>query len=305
MKKLATLLLTTTLLLTGCGSTQEEVEEPIPDGPIVETDDRTDEEKELAMIQSCISDYNDDHIEEREEYFQMELPPLPLEIQTLPEINSLKDLKSIEPDPNSNKRFIGEQALDHNINAIYSITKPTGGMFWINGSLEFQIDPSNVVENDPQFESVRNTLIDLISHSHDSLNYLYGINVQLGEQEVEPGYYPVLSMDGFKPKSIDDIKAFAEKVYTKEFLEENYYKTSFESETPIYKMINGKLCCVQTGLAPQMNMILCPNYIVAVKDEGDKILVDLLSSIMNQVQPKIYRVTLQKTNDGYRFPAAY
>ncbi len=302
MKKLTTICLISALLLTGCNDTQETIEEPIPDGPIVEVDERTDEEKELAMIQSCINDYNEDHIEEREEYFQMELPKLPIGVERLPEVASLNDLKSEQPDANSNKRFIGVQELENGIEAVYSITKPTGAMFWINGTLEIRIDPTKVQENNPAFESTRKLIEGLNEHAVDSLNYLYGINVELGETEVEPGYYEVRSMGSFHPKSIDDLKAYAEKVYTKDFLQTHYYPTSFESATPIYKMIGKKLCCVETALAPQMTRKLCPNYIVNVQDNGDEILVDVLSSIMDQVQPKIYRIVLVKTSNGYRFP---
>ena len=55
------------LLITGC---KKKDEEPITDtstGPYVPESTATPEEKELAMIQECISDYNNGDIEKLEE----------------------------------------------------------------------------------------------------------------------------------------------------------------------------------------------------------------------------------------------
>ena len=116
MKKLTgLLLLSLCLVLPACKKPEEE---PVPTGteygPIVEEDERTDEEKQLAMIQNCISDYNTGRISEVEDYLDTTLHPLPIGVTSLPEISSLKDLTP-EPDymENSNVSYAGSYAIDY------------------------------------------------------------------------------------------------------------------------------------------------------------------------------------------------
>ena len=85
------------LILCGCGNKNKDKDvNPYEAGPVTETDTRTDEEKELSMIQGCIQDYNTNRIPEVEEYLNTQLHPLPLEVTSLPEIKSLSDLKKEE-----------------------------------------------------------------------------------------------------------------------------------------------------------------------------------------------------------------
>ncbi|MBQ6532964.1 MAG: hypothetical protein IJI33_08175, partial [Solobacterium sp.] len=47
-----------------------------------------------------------------------------------------------------------------------------------------------------------------------------------------------------------------------------------------------------------------PEYIIAAAEEGDELRIDLLASEYGELQPAVYRLALQKTEEGYRLPAA-
>ena len=103
---------------------------------------------------------------------------------------------------------------------------------------------------------------------------------------------------------IDELKEYAETVFTKEYLEENYYKNSFESETPVYKEVNGKLYCIGAEVTPIVSYQYAPEYIIYVKDENGIIKVNLLTKVMDTILPDIKEITLQETENGYRLAYA-
>lgn len=308
MKKRYALFIAIALTISGCSkdSTSEPTEDPTDHGPIVEKDERTVEEKELEMIQSCIEDYNTGKIKEREEYFQTKLPTLPIGVDQLPQVSSLDDLTPMElNEEDQNFAFKGKQKLNDTEYVVYAITNPTGGWFWTNGSLYFEVDIDQVEKNNPKFKEIKSEIEPLLSNQASILNMLYGMGVTCSEDEVEDGYFPVIAFGSHHPKSIDDIKEIAEEVFTKEFLESNYYPSAFKGKNPIFKMINKKLCCQLSWLTePPTKNYEC-STILNVKEEKNTLEVDLLYSIIGKLQPSIQQIEFVKEKDGYRLPQAY
>ena len=311
MKKITiTLLLALSLFLPACKKPAETVETTGTEyGPIVEEDERTDEEKQLAMIQNCISDYNTGRIDEVEDYLDTNLHPLPIGVTHLPEISSLKDLTP-EPDymENSNVSYAGSYAIDDVHRALFLIYEPTGGSFWLNGVILFQVNPVEIPVDNPEYTDYRNVLSSLFAKESRVLPWLYGLNLTLSDQESsEPGYYEVLSMGGMKPSSIDDIKAAAEEVFTKEYLEKNFYYSAFYNERAMFKEIDGVVCCAESEMTIQPNSSSYnTHYIIAVEENNNSVAIDLLTnSSTGEIQPNIRRIYLDHTPQGYRLPSAY
>ena len=298
-----------TVLITGCK--KEEPKDTISGteyGPVVEEDTRTDEEKQLIMIQNCISDYNTGRIDEVEDYLNTNLHPLPIGVTSLPEISSLKELT---PEPeymeNSNVSFAGSYEIAENLRALFLIYEPTGASFWLNGVILFQTDPEKVVKDNPEYAEYRYALSDLLGRENDILQWLYGLNLTLAEKEGPfPGYYEVLSMGGVRPRSLDDIKAIAEQVFTKEYLEQNFYFSAFYNESAMFREENGTVYCAKSEMMAQQNSSSYnTHYIIAAEKKDQTVAIDLLSESMGEVQPNIRRLTLAETENGYRLPCAY
>ncbi|MBR3203231.1 MAG: hypothetical protein IKF60_06560 [Solobacterium sp.] len=308
MKRQLLAILCLLLTLNGCGTKHKDSDnDQYENGPVTEVDTRTDEEKELQMIQGCINDYNINRIPEIEEYLNTQIHPLPLEVTSLPEISSLKDLtKEEEYTTNTNCSYAGSYMIDDKYKVIFLIYEPTGNSFWLNGRILFQIDPSLVTVDDSRFTDYRNAMTTLLTREKNILNWLYGLNLVLSEEEVIPGYYEVLAMGERMPSSIDEIKQIAEEVFTKEYLEENFYYSAFYSESAMFKEVNGKVVCARSEMIEQeSSSIYNPHYIIAAEERDGIVYLDMLSDFLNEVQPDIKRLTLAITENGYRLPAAY
>ncbi|MBR3126915.1 MAG: hypothetical protein IKF35_01520 [Solobacterium sp.] len=289
-------------LLTSC-SARKDPSEDTSNGPVTTPDELTDAEKELLMIQGCIEDYNNDLIAEREEYYQMVIPPMPLELDQLPAVNSLNDLKPEAIDSEqSNITYAGSIRAGDRYDILFIIYKPSVNGFWLHGDIEFRVNPDDITVNDPQFADSRAALSPLLNGADDILNRLYGIDVSFDEStEDENGY--CLCTDGAYP-TIDSLKAAAESIYTKEFLETAYYPSAFEGEFPVYKEENGRLYVLPSELVRREGLTYHPEYIIAAQENGDELWIDLLASQYGQLQPVVYRLVLKQTEAGYRLPAA-
>lgn len=298
------------LLFSGCGTKDNGSHSQSTDtGPIVEEDPRSDEEKELAMIQGCIEDYNTNRIPEVEAYLNTQLHPLPLEVESLPEISSLNDLKTEKGyDETTNACYAGSYMVNDKYKVVFLIYEPTGGSFWLNGRVLFQIDPELVTVDDPQYTEYRNAMTSLLSREKTILNWLYGLNLTLSETECAelPGYYEVLQMGNTAPSSLDEIRMIAEQVFTKDYLEENFYYSAFYSESAMFKELNGKVYCADSEMIAQnSSSIYNPHYIIAAEEKDGIVYLDMLSDSVNEIQPDIKRLTMAVTENGYRLPAAY
>ncbi|MBQ1355827.1 MAG: hypothetical protein IIY72_05060 [Solobacterium sp.] len=302
MKKTLMACLLPLFLLTGCTNRHDPAEDT-SNGPVTTPDELTDAEKELLMIQGCIEDYNTGRIAEREEYYQMVIPPMPLELEQLPEVNSLNDLKTETIDSaQSNITYAGSIRAGERYDVLFIIYKPTVNGFWLHGDIEFRVNPDDITVNDPQFADSRAALAPLLNGADDILNRLYGIDVAFDETtEDENGY--CLCTDSAYP-TIDSLKAAAERIYTKEFLETAYYPSAFEGEFPVYKEEDGRLYMLPSELVRREGLTYHPEYMIAAAEEGDELRIDLLASEYGELQPVVYRLILQKTEDGYRLPAA-
>ncbi|MBR2676884.1 MAG: hypothetical protein IKE28_08235 [Solobacterium sp.] len=308
MKKTGLAALSVLLILWGCGSKNKDDDiNPYDAGPVTDTDTRSDEEKELSMIQGCISDYNTGRIAEVEEYLNTQLHPLPLEVSALPEIHSLSDLTKEESYvENSNSSYAGSYMVDDKYKVIFIIYEPTGNSFWLNGRILFQIDPQQVTVDDNRFTEYRTAMTSLLEQEKRVLNWLYGLNLSLSETESFPGYYEVLSMGGTTPHSIDDIRNIAERVFTRDFLEENFYYSAFYSESAMFREADGKVYCARSDMiAQETSSVYNPRYIIAAEEREGTIYLDMLADSIGEVQPDIKRLTMVKTDNGYRLPAAY
>ncbi|NCB32280.1 MAG: hypothetical protein EOM64_00105 [Erysipelotrichia bacterium] len=303
MKKLLTALTACLLILCGCTSPNKANDYT---GPVVTEDTMTDEEKELHMIQSCISAYNNQQIAELEDALQISITSLPIGIDTLPEITSLNDLTEVkDAESTTNTAYVGQYSINDSYYALFFIYKPTSGTFWLNGRITFNIDPASVPDNDPKFADYKSALDPMLSVDNMILNWLYGINVTLGSEEIEPGYFPVTGMGSYTPASIDDIKAIAESVFTADFLTSNYYPAAFESASPVFKEIDGKLCCIETELMDRTYPVYNTSKIINAVEDDNSVFLDILTIINQQDQPEIKRIVMVKTDQGYRLPQNY
>ena len=307
MKKTGLALLSLMLFLGGCRNNKKEEVSETEYGPVVEEDTRTDEEKELEMIQGCIQDYNTNRIPEVEEYLNTQLHPLPIEVEALPEITSLKDLTE-EPSytETTNVSYAASYLIDNKYKVIFLIFEPTGNSFWLNGRVLFQIDPALVDQDKPEFTEYRNAMEHLLNNEKQVLNWLYGLDLDLGEEGPFAGYREVKSMGGTPITSVDQIKAIAEEIFTKEYLEKTFYYSCFYSESPMFKEADGKVWCASSDLITQeASYVYNPHYIIAAKTEGNTVYLDMLADSVGEIQPDIKRLTMEITDNGYRLPSAY
>ncbi len=302
MKK-SILLIVLSLVLYGCAKKpgDQDMTPSTTNGPPVPEDEATDEEKTLRMIQECIDDYNNGLIAEREEYFQIVIPSLPLEVGSLPQISSLKDLTQIEEEY-SNAEFIGTQALDDKYTVVYRVYRPTNGSFWANGSIEFRIDPEKVTKDDSRFTEYRNALYWLLPNGSAALNYLHGLDVNLAEDTEDGIYHEVLSIGDTDIHSIEGLRAYAERFYDRTFLEARYYPTSFHSALPVYKEEGGKLFCIESEVTSAFTPDYEPAYIIAASEDSGTVTLNLLTSVMDVLQPQVKEVIIRRTADGFILP---
>ncbi len=314
MKKQFKFILAVILFLSGCSrqiSASETDSQSDYYGPIVSQDTRTDEEKELEMIQNCIADYQADTITDAEERLEnqgIHFPNLPLELDSLPEITSLNDLTQVEVDSSiSNIYYTGMYLVNDKYQVYFMIYNPSGGSFWLNGGIQFEIDPSLVMADDPQYSEYRSALKDLLAQENDVLCWLMGINVTVSEEEgPAEGYHEVLAMGDNNPRTIDDVKAIAEKVFTQDYLEQNYYPAAFDRDSSTFLEQNGKLYCADTIISEQKSSYsLNPSYIIAAKEDNGIIQLDMLADVNGEVQPIIHRVQLARIDGGFRLPEVY
>ena len=300
MKRIYTFILLGFLVVSMSGCTQKEEatnQRDTSNGPVVTEDSETTEEKVLRMIQNCIGDYNENRIPEMEEYMNSPLPELPIGITSLPEISSLDDLTQIDDNTLiSNATYVGYYMVQDIYRVVFKVYYPSGGYFWPNGELLFEIDPDNIEVNNPSYASYKETLDILLEREKNVLDWLYGVGIDLNyEDSQEENYYAVIS-DHFT--SIDELKSYSENVFTKEYLEQNYYKNAFEGNSPTYKEVGGKLYCKASDLTSITKNQYDTSRIIAV-NEGNIITINLLSTIMNAPQPEIKIIKLIRGENGY------
>lgn len=300
-KKYIPLALAFLLLLPGCKKQEEIIEQDTSNGPVVSEDTRTDEEKILEMIQSCINDYNEGKIPDIEESLKSEISPLPLDVESLPQINSLEDLVKVEVETqSSNIVFLGYYEIQDKYKVTFKVYHP-GGYFWLNGDVVFDVDLEKIQQNNPEFAEYKQILDPLLQNATQILDYLHGLNVNLAEEELDQ-YYEVLDIDGRAITSIQQLKDLAESVYTVDFLQNNFYKNAFEGDMPIYKEMDGKLYCLGTDVTPTQPNIYDTSYILAVKQDDNFTKINLLTKVMDQTQNSVKEITITQTEQGYRLP---
>ena len=304
------ILLSLLLLCAACGQTEASTVQNNSsyNGPVVSEDTRTTEEKELAMLQDAVETYNEDQVSDTEEQLQVEIPDLPIEVSSIPEITSLNQLTEIAADETTtNAVYVGRQQIDDNYAVLYTIYHATGDSFWLNGKVEFEQSLDAVVENDPQFADIKTSLDSLLAKQETILSWFYALNITLAEEaSSDPQYYPVLSMEGLSDLSIDAMKSAAEEIFTSDYLQQAFYPSAFEGEYPVYKVVDGVLC------ARPSDVSVLPDHetyateaIAAVRDNGDTIDIDLHVSVYGNMQETLRRITLISTSEGLRLSAAY
>lgn len=293
------------LLLVGCSKTKEETSVDTSNGPVVEKQDqRTDSEKVLAMIQACVKNYNEDDLDELRTYYKSNIPNLPLEIDSLPEVNSLDDLTELTSEETSNVFYAGMYSINQ-YNVIFKVYYPSGADFWPNGEIEFQIDPENVTVNNPEYEQYHDSLSYLLAEENNVIGMLYGTNAEIADEPtLDDRYYEVISINGTTYTSIQELKDYAESVFTTDYLKGNYYKNAFEGDSPVYKEQDNKLYCLSSDVTPILSYEYCPDYIIYVKDDNGTVKVNLLTKVVDTILPDIKEITMHETENGYRLASA-
>ncbi|MEG1461926.1 hypothetical protein [Anaerorhabdus sp.] len=290
MKKCLTLFLLI-CTLTGCSPKSEEPKE------------LTFEEKVLLLIQECIDDYNTS-IAADSIIHQIDTPPLPISIGTIPQIEKLSELKPVEDD-HSNAEFIG--ALKINEYQMVFHLYSTCDSFWQCGEASFQIDTTTIRPDSPTFTSTKAILDELLAVDREAFGYLYGIGVDLAPEEstAHPGYYEVLNTVNIEnPTSIDQIKEYVETVFDKDFISQ-FYPEVFESESPIYIEDNGKLYSIENAPSITDEQYYNTSLIINTQETEDKILVDIVTSYGDIIDPELKRIEISKTENGYRLAGLY
>ncbi|MCF0125032.1 MAG: hypothetical protein HUJ68_04635 [Clostridia bacterium] len=302
MKKLIIVLLAFSCLI-GCSKKQETEIDDL--GREVEVDPVSKEEKILTMINECINDYNNNVINEKEIEWNTTIPKKPIEIEYINEISSLSKLKETKDDDLiTNAIYVGIYDLDQ-YNMIFKIYKASDS-FWLYGKVSFELkDINSIGDKQDQFITTKNELDYLLTEGRKRLPYLYGINTEKGYESTEyPGYYELVSMDNYRPTTIQDIKNIIEEVFSSNFVE-SYYESAFNQDSGIYKEINGRLYVADSEITIFHGLSYNTSKIVAIQENEDELLIDLLATEGEYTSPQIERIRLEKSEQGWRLDNAY
>ena len=300
MKRFLVIFVIVLLALSGCGKEVEydEFWNEITPEPTSDT------EKALFMINQAIDDYNNGVIKEKEVEWNTTIKPLPIEIESIPNIKSLNELDDIEiKNRITNAVYDGLYNLDK-YSMVFEIYN-YGTSFWLNGTTSFQVDVDSIEVNNPKFSEIKSTLDTLMAEDIEVLAWLYGVNVELGQESVEyPGFFKVNLVGPNKYNSIQELKDKSESIFTQDFLS-TYYQVAFESEDPIYREINGDLYCSISESDIYEGLPYDTSRIIATKETDNEILVDLVVSFGQDIDSELQRIILVKTDQGLRFNNVY
>ncbi len=270
------------------------------DNKAIDENDISDEEKIIMMINQCIDDYNNNLIDEKEIEYNTTIKPLPINIGEIENISSLNDLnKRDSKNAITSAVYTGE----YKINEYYMIFEiyNYGNNFWLDGESGFEIDIESIIVNNPEYSEAKLILDNLIKNNRLVLQHLYGVGIEKGiENSEEAGFFEVIN----SYKNIDEIKKEAENTFTSEFLKE-YYDIAFNNEDPIYKEIDGKLYVSETDITLSEGLPYDTSRIVAVTENDNEMLVDIVIAFGEDVSNELQRITLVKTDAGYRLNNAY
>lgn len=300
MKRFLVIFVIVLLALTGC-SKEIEYDEF---GNEITPEPTSDTEKALFMINQAIDDYNNGVIKEKEIEWNTTIKPLPIEIESIPNIKSINELDDIEiKNRITNAVYDGLYKLDK-YSMIFEIYN-YGTSFWLNGTTSFQIDINSIEVNNPKFSEIKTTLDKLMEEDIEVLAWLYGVNVELGQESIEyPGFFKVNLVGPNKYNSIQELKNKAESIFTQEFLS-TYYQVAFESDDPIYREIDGDLYCSISESDIYEGLPYDTSRIIATKETDNEILVDLVVSFGEDIDSELQRIVLIKTENGLRFNNVY
>ena len=300
MKRFLVIFVIVLLALSGCGKEVEYDEF----GNEITPEPTSDTEKALFMINQAIDDYNNGVIKEKEVEWNTTIKPLPIEIESIPNIKSLNELDDIEiKNRITNAVYDGLYNLDK-YSMVFEIYN-YGTSFWLNGTTSFQVDVDSIEVNNPKFSEIKSTLDTLMAEDIEVLAWLYGVNVELGQESAEyPGFFKVNLVGPNKYNSIQELKDKSESIFTQDFLS-TYYQVAFESEDPIYREINGDLYCSISESDIYEGLPYDTSRIIATKETDNEILVDLVVSFGQDIDSELQRIILVKTDQGLRFNNVY
>lgn len=290
MKKLLIYILAASLLF-GCSSKVDTNKE------------LTIEEKRLLLVQESIDAYNTSLVADSIIH-KIDTPPLPISVTTIPQIEKLSDLKTIE-DNYSNAEFIG--ALDLDAYEMVFYLYGACDSFWQCGEVSFQIDTKTIKPDNPVFASTKGILDELLLKDRDVFGVLYGLGVELNpvESEAHPGYFEVIGATAIPDlTTTQQIKDHVETVFDKDFVSQ-FYPEVFESESPVYIEDNGKLYCVENTPSITDEEFYNTSLIVNTLETDSNILIDIVSSYGDIIDPELKRIAITKTENGYRLAGLY
>ncbi|MEF9968145.1 MAG: hypothetical protein RR766_06475, partial [Longicatena sp.] len=106
------------------------------------------------------------------------------------------------------------------------------------------------------------------------------------------------------PTSIDQIKTYVEETFDKTFISK-FYPEVFESESPIYIEDDGTLYCIQNTPSITDEIVYDTSLIISSQEIENEILIDIVSSYGEIIDPELKRIIITKSENGYRLGGLY
>lgn len=294
MKKVFILILSI-ILLCSCGK-KEEIEYD-QFGNAVTADPVSNDEKIIKIINQVITDYNENNIDSKQSEWNVILPSKPLDVDEIPLVDNIDQLTKTE-DNTTNADYIYLYDIG-NYQMKFKLYSPFNE-FYLDGDLAFLTDIDKVTKDNKNYTKEKKLLDTLLAANNDVLNLLYGLDVEIGnESKYHSGYYEFVSYNNQKYTSINQIKEYAQSIYSTHYLND-IYKISFESEDPIYIFENKKLYVRETDTMIQESLPYNTSYILNTRNNNDILDIDILISYGDYPVNEVHRISLVEENGSYK-----
>lgn len=294
MKRLFILILSI-ILLCSCGK-KEEIEYD-QFGNVVTADPVSNDEKIIKIINQVITDYNENNIDSKQSEWNVILPSKPLDIDEIPLVDNIDQLTKTE-DNTTNADYIYLYDIG-NYQMKFKLYSPFNE-FYLDGDLAFLTDIDKVTKDNSNYVKEKKILDNLLVSTNDVLNLLYGLDVKIGnESKTHSGYYEFISFNDQKFSSIDQIKEYAQNIYSTHYLND-IYKIAFESEDPIYINEGKKLYVRETDTTIKETVHYNTSYILNSKSTDDLLDIDILISYGEYPVNEVHRISLVEENGNYK-----
>lgn len=294
MKKVFILILSI-ILLCSCGK-KEEIEYD-QFGNVVTADPVSNDEKIIKIINQVITDYNENNIDSKQSEWNVILPSKPLDVDEIPLVDNIDQLTKTE-DNTTNADYIYLYDIG-NYQMKFKLYSPFNE-FYLDGDLAFLTDIDKVTKDNSNYVKEKKILDNLLVSTNDVLNLIYGLDVKIGnESKTHSGYYEFISFNDHKFSSIDQIKEYAQNIYSTRYLND-IYKIAFESEDPIYINEGKKLYVRETDTTIKETVPYNTSYILNSKSTDDLLDIDILISYGEYPVNEVHRISLIEEDGSYK-----